>query len=372
MNKRIFKAPGRVEIGGNHTDHQRGRVLTAAVNLEMTAVVSALDDRYVCINSEGYPPVNIDLNDLSKRDDEKNTTAALVRGVASWFNNAGYKIGGFECSVTSNIPAGAGLSSSAAFEVLIANIFKGLYGADITATQIAICGKYAENEFFGKPCGLMDQMASSVGGMMMIDFLDLNNPVITPVKADMDEYALCITETGDDHEDLTADYASITSEMRLIAEHFGHDVLRNAAPEKFYASIPELWKYGERAIVRAIHFFEENERVLRQVTALQSGDLSGFLRDVTQSGRYSTAYLQNIFSVSHPEKQKLTLALALSEKILENRGAFRVHGGGFGGTVLAFVPAGKQKPYKTQMEAVFGPGSCRFLEINREGGREVF
>ena len=369
--KRFFSAPGRIEICGNHTDHQRGRVLAAAINLEATASVEANGTNIIRISNEAFGDNEIDINCLKFQRKEIGTPASLVRGVASRFAHFGYPIGGFDAEISSNVPIGAGLSSSAAFEVLIGNILKGLFGADISKMEIAKIGQYAENNYFGKPCGLMDQTSSSFGGLNVIDFEDLENPVVTPVHTDFKGYEICVVDTGGSHADLTPDYTACTREMKLIAKHFNKEHLRDVIENEFYASLKELRRHGDRASLRAIHFFNDHNRVLKQAKALEDGDIKSFLDLVIESGRSSLAYLQNVYSPTRQQEQGLTLALALSEMILAGRGAWRVHGGGFAGTILAFVPKDLELEYYRKMSAVFGPDSCHFLEINEHGGREL-
>ena len=375
-----FSAPGRVEIGGNHTDHQHGRVLAAAVRLEITAEVKKPEGletwgRFVHLTPVRQmnrqitaQDIEVDLSTLEVRPEETGTSAALVRGVAAWFTKNGYPIGGFEADISSTVPIGAGLSSSAAFEVLIGNVFKGLYGADISRIELAKAGQFAENVYFGKPCGLMDQAASSFGGLNVIDFGNPDNTVVTPVNARIDGYSLCIVDTGGSHEDLTADYAAIPNEMKAVALYFGKEYLSQVPPDEFYASIGRLRQLGDRAILRAIHFFDENERVNKQASALESGDIQTFFELVNESGLSSLAHLQNVFGSTSPREQGLTLALALSEKILAGKGAWRVHGGGFAGTILAFVPDAIKEEYGSRMRGLFGEDRCHFLNIRKEGG----
>ena len=371
MSKRYFSAPGRVEIGGNHTDHQLGRVLAAAIDLEARCSAVSNGTNIIGIENKQYGSISVDLSNLDVVPQEKNTSAALIRGVAAWFKEHGYKIGGFDAEITSNIPAGSGLSSSAAFEVLIGNVFKGLFSSDISPLEIAIAGKFAENVYFGKPSGLMDQAASSFGGLSMIDFFDPLCTVVTPIKADLSGYALCVVATGGDHTDLTPEYAAIPEEMKTVANHFGKEFLSEIDIDSFYREIAKMRHLSKRAILRALHFFEDNERVAKQAAALEQKDIHAFFELVNESGRSSLAYLQNVFSSSDPHNQELTLALALSEKILAGKGAWRVHGGGFAGTILAFVPDELKDTYNNQMSAVFGDGCCLFLNVRNEGGMEV-
>jgi len=363
VKKHKFSAPGRIEICGNHTDHQHGLVLTAAIDLESVCVASVNNTNVIKITSDVLDPISVDLTELIPQANEVGTAAALLRGVASWLYENGYKIGGFDGHISSEIPIGAGLSSSAAFEVLIGNIFKGLFGLDISSLDIAIAGQFAENVYFGKPCGLMDQLASSLGGLMTIDFCNKANPVVTPIGADFKGFVLCILDTGKTHTNLTDDYAEIPFEMKKIAEHFGKEVLREVDPNEFYINIRHLRTYGDRAILRAIHFFEENERVKKQVLALKNNDILGFLSLITESGRSSLSYLQNVYRACTPSEQGLTLALALCERFLGAEGAYRVHGGGFAGTVLTFIPEGMEEDFVRLMSDIFGDSCCRFLNI---------
>ena len=388
---RCFTAPGRVEIGGNHTDHQHGRVLAAAINLKTTAAVKANDYGVARIDDAVFGREEVDLGSLDIREGEKGKPAAIVRGVAAWFIQHGYPVGGFDAIISSDVPFGAGLSSSAAFEVLIGNIFKGLYPVSTSASgsegvccsatgsicpgisrmEIAIAGQYAENVYFGKPCGLMDQTASSFGGLNAIDFADPINPQVVPVQADLAGYMLCIVNTGGSHADLTPDYAAIPGEMKAVAAHFGYTYLREVPPDVFYSSVESLRYLGDRAVLRAFHFFGENERVLKQSAALGRNDIAEFLSLINESGRSSLAYLQNVYSPAGPRSQGLTLALAMTEKKLKSKGACRVHGGGFAGTILAFVPEEIKTGYDAYMSGVFGDGCCHFLSISSEGGGEA-
>ncbi len=368
---RVFSAPGRVEVCGNHTDHQCGYALAAAIDLEARCTAKKNDTNTVRIHSHGFGTIEVDLDDLSVREEEKGSTAALVRGMAAWFNSHGYVIHGYDAEITSKIPAGAGLSSSAAFEVLLGNIIKGLFKAEVSPLDIALAGQFAENIYFGKPCGLLDQAASSFGGLTMLDFNDPKEPVVTPINADLSGFTLGIVVTGGSHADLTPDYAAVATDMQAVAAHFGKDYLRRVSEAEFRTEIKALRGLGDRAILRAIHFFAENERVKKQAAALQSNDIKTFLDLVNESGRSSISYLQNVYSTSRPNEQGVPLALALSEKILAGKGAWRVHGGGFAGTVLAFIPDELKEEFRHQLEAVFGQGSCHFLHIRQTGGEEL-
>ena len=367
-----FSAPGRTEISGNHTDHQHGCVLAAAVNLETVAEVTLNDRGVAAVASEGYAPVEIDLSDLSIHPEEKNTTAALIRGVAAAFAQRGAKLQGFDAKVRSTVLPGSGLSSSAAFEVLIGTIFNELFFEKrLTAVEVAQIGQYAENVYFGKPSGLMDQTASSVGGMVFIDFADPAHPVVENLSLDLNAlgYALCIVDSGADHADLTDEYAAIPVECRQVAAFFGKEVLREVDEAEFYAQLKEVRAAtSDRAILRAIHFFGENQRVQRQFAALQSGDFAAFLQMVTESGRSSWMYLQDITPAGAIQHQDMAVALALCDRLLQGSGAFRVHGGGFAGTVQAFVPLEKLEQFRSGIEAVLGQGACHVLSIRAEGG----
>ena len=366
MSERVFSAPGRVEIGGNHTDHQHGRVLAAAINLETVCKARANGTNLVRLQNAQYGSDLVDLSDLSVREDEKGKSAALIRGVAAWFKEKGYAIGGFDGTVSSTIPPGAGLSSSAAFEVLMGNVFKGLFGSDVSALDIALAGQFAENVYFGKPCGLMDQAASSFGGLVMIDFENPQQPTVRNIPYNLVGYQLCVVDTKGDHADLVDEYAAIPNEMCNIAKHFGKSVLREVEPETFYQNIAALRGYSDRAVLRAMHFFGENDRVLRQGEALAQGKIRDFLDLVLESGQSSISRLQNIYPTFGINNQEISLALALSEQILKGEGAWRVHGGGFAGTILSFVPDELRDEYKNRMRSVFGDNSCYFLNVCQE------
>ena len=372
---RYFSAPGRTEISGNHTDHQRGCVLAAAVDLHTRAAVKPNGTKCIRVQSKGYPLAEIMLAELSPVEAEKNTTAALVRGVAAGFARLGCKVGGFDAYVESSVLPGSGLSSSAAFEVLLGTIINHLfYGGKLSQPEIAKIGQYAENVYFGKPSGLMDQMASAVGGMVHIDFADKEHPVITPLDFDFAQtgYVLCIIDSGADHADLTDEYASIPGEMQAVCRCFGKEVLREVTEEGFYVNLPALRETcGDRAVLRCMHIFEENRRVAKQAEALQAGDFETFLQLVKESGRSSWVYLQNVLVTGSTENQAVAMALALCEKYLQGKGAYRVHGGGFAGTVQAFVPVDLVETFRKNMESALGQGACHLLSVRPQGGAEM-
>jgi len=371
----VFSAPGRTEIAGNHTDHQHGCVLAAAVNLETVATVWVDDSSLIQIDSEGYPVIAVDLNELDVREDEKNTTASLIRGIASAFVQRGAKLSGFRAKVKSTVLPGSGLSSSAAFEVLIGTILNELFfEKKLSAIEIAQIGQYAENVYFGKPCGLMDQMASSVGGMVYIDFEDPEKPMVQKLEADLETfgYGLCIIDTGADHADLTDEYAAIPGELAQLCQFFGKKYLREIPKAEFVQKIPELrGKVTDRAILRAFHIYQENDRVRQQVEALRWDDIDAFLNLVKESGRSSWMYLQNITPAGAVKHQEVAVALALCETYLKGQGAYRVHGGGFAGTVQAFVPLDMLDSFKASIEEVLGENSCHVLNIRQQGGIRV-
>ena len=371
-----FSAPGRTEISGNHTDHQHGCVLAAAGNLVTVAEVTLNHSGLIRVLSEGYPVVEVELKDLSVHEEEKNTTASLIRGVAAAFSQRGAQLEGFDARVRSSVLPGSGLSSSAAFEVLIGTICNELFfDKRLSAVEIAQVGQYAENVYFGKPCGLMDQTASSVGGMVFIDFENPDSPVVERIDFDFAAagHALCIIDSGADHADLTEEYAAIPGEQKDVCTFFGKEVLRDIPEAVFFAALPELrHQVPDRAILRAIHFYQENSRVQRQAQALRDGDFDTFLDLVSESGRSSWMYLQNITPTGATEHQDVAGALALCDTLLHGQGAFRVHGGGFAGTVQAFVPLEMLDSFKEGMERVLGEGKCHVLSIRSEGGiREV-
>ena len=375
MSTYFFSAPGRTEISGNHTDHQHGCVLAAAVNLETVAKVTLLDEPMIEIDSEGYPAIQLTLNDLEIHEDEKNTTLALVRGVAAAFAQRGAKLQGFRAEVKSTVLPGSGLSSSAAFEVLIGTIINTLFFEKrLTPVEIAQIGQWAENIYFGKPCGLMDQTASSVGGMVFIDFADPKHPVVEKLDFDFASagHALCIIDCGADHANLTGEYAAIPEELKQLCALFGKDVLRDIPEETFFAKLPQIRnKVTDRALLRAVHFYQENKRVEKQVEALKANDFDAFLQLVKESGRSSWMYLQNITPAGAVEHQDMALALAMCDTLLAGKGAFRVHGGGFAGTVQAFVPTSMLDDFCVGMNAVFGDGACHVLSIRMQGGVQL-
>ena len=373
MNKTYhFSAPGRTEIGGNHTDHQHGCVLAAAVNLETEAIVWLDEANTIQIESDGYPAVTVELDDLTVREDEKNTTAALIRGVASKFVQLGAKLTGFRARVHSTVLPGSGLSSSAAFEVLIGTILNELFfNKKLTPVEIAQIGQYAENVYFGKPCGLMDQMASAVGGMVYIDFADPREPKVQKLDVDLAKYGygLCIIDTGADHADLTDEYSAIPRELAQLCRCFDRDYLREIPREKFIRKLPELrGKVSDRAILRALHIYQENDRVEQMAEALRWDDFDAFLELVNESGRSSWMYLQNITPAGAVDHQEMAVALALCKMHLCGEGACRVHGGGFAGTIQAFVPLDRLNKFKQEIETYLGEGSCHVLEIRSQGG----
>lgn len=368
----IYSAPGRTEVGGNHTDHQHGRVLAAAVNMDTVAIVSKRDDNIVHIISEGFAIEKVDISNLEVNKKEAGTSEALIRGVCARIKELGFEVGGFSAYMSSEVLEGAGLSSSAAFEVLIGTIISGEYNDNaIDAVEIAKIGQYSENNYFMKPCGLMDQMASSVGGFITIDFKEPEKPVVEKVNYDFDssKHSLCIVDTKGSHADLTDDYASIPTEMKKVANYFGKDYLREVDINEFYNDITSLRELcGDRSVLRAYHFFNENERVVDQVNALNSKDFDRFKELVKDSGNSSFKYLQNVYTPKDVEEQNLAIALAISEKTLADKGVCRVHGGGFAGTIQAYVPNELLNDYKEAMEKIFGEHSCHVLKVRPYGG----
>ena len=371
----LFSAPGRTEIGGNHTDHNNGKVLAGSVNLDVIAVAAKNDSGIIRIKSKGFDMDTIDISDLSIKDDEIGRSSSLIRGVAAKMKDEGYEIGGFDAYTTSSVLKGSGISSSAAFEILVCTILSEIYNeGKVDPVDQAKYSQYAENVYFGKPCGLLDQMAASVGGILSIDFKDVQAPVINKVDFDFTKtgYALCIVDTGGNHADLTGDYAAIPSEMKGIAQLLGCSVLRETSEVEVLRNAAFIReKLGDRALLRAIHYFEENKRVDVEVDALNNDDFQGFLQTVIQSGESSYKYLQNVYANVNPAEQGISLALCLAESILKGKGAWRVHGGGFAGTTQNFVPLDMLDTFKTTMEAVFGEGHCHVLFIRPVGGVKV-
>ena len=372
---RVFSAPGRTEVGGNHTDHNCGKVLAASVDMDIIAVAEPIDEPIAVIKSEGFDENRVRLDELEVVEEEKNSATSLLRGVLRGFRNRGFSTGGFRAYTTSNVLKGSGLSSSAAFEVLIGTILSFLYnGGTVDPIKIAQVAQYAENVFFGKPSGLMDQMASSVGGFVAIDFKDVESPIIENIDVDFDSFghALCIIDTKGDHADLTSDYASIPAEMHAVAEYFSCQNLRQLVKHDIILNINLLReRFGDRAVLRSIHFFEENKRVDKLVNALKRNDFQAFLDSINESGNSSYKYLQNVYSNNDVTHQGLSIGLNIAEYALERKGASRVHGGGFAGTIQAFVPFELLKEFKMELEKVFGNGSCHVLKIRPVGGCEV-
>ena len=373
----VISVPGRSEVIGNHTDHQHGEVLATSINLDIIAVVSPREDGVVKVLSDNYDIPAIDLSDLNPNENEKESSQALIRGVAAKIAEDGGKIGGFDGFMTSDVLQGSGLSSSAAFEVMVGNIFSNLYNeGNLDPVELAKIGQYAENVYFGKPCGLMDQCACSVGGLIHIDFADPKNPIVEKVDVNFADFntSLCITDVHASHADLTQDYADIPYELKEVDQFFGQEFLRDVNEDEFYARLVELRNTvnNDRALLRAMHVFEENKRVQKAVAALNNNDLTGFEAQILASGNSSFKYLQNIYSPADFKNQAVSLALFLSEKVLNGRGAHRVHGGGFAGTIQAFVPNDLVEAYRNEMDQVFGAGACYILQIRPFGGYKVF
>lgn len=371
----IFSAPGRSEIGGNHTDHQHGKVLACAINMDAIGVVKQVEDEEIRIVSDDSEEIVIDITDLSVCEEEKGSTVALVKGVLAGFSSREYEIGGFYAYITSDVLIGSGVSSSAAFETLIGAILSGLYNKmEVSPVEIAMVGQYAENVYFGKPCGLMDQMACSVGNLVYIDFLNVDQPFIKKLAFDLEKhgYSLCITNTRGSHANLTDEYAAIPEEMKCVANYFDKEVLVNVSEAEFLENIGNVRNtLNDRCVLRAVHFFDENKRVEKEVSALKQGDVDLFLQHVKASGDSSYKYLQNVYSVKDVYHQNVSLALALSESILGDAGVCRVHGGGFAGTIQAFVKNDEVKTYQKYMDRVFGDGSCSVMKIRKYGGMQV-
>ena len=373
--QRYFSAPGRTEIGGNHTDHQRGRVLAGAVNLDTVAAVRVSGTSVIRVQSKGYPLCQVDLDNLEPVPAEINSTPALIRGVAARFAQLGCKVEGFDAYCESTVLPGSGLSSSAAFEVLIGTIINHLFfDGRVSQAEVAQIGQYAENVFFGKPCGLMDQTASAVGGLVTIDFADKAHPDIRPVHLDFSTtgHALCIIDSRADHADLTDEYAAIPGELKEICDCLGREVTTEIPEEEFYAAIPKLRETcGDRAVMRAMHEYNENRRVPEQAACLEKGDFEGFLSLIRESGFSSWMYLQNVIPAGYVRQQPVAVALGLCEHYLRGKGAYRVHGGGFAGTVQAFVPFELLDSFRAGIDAALGEGACHVLSIRPQGGVEM-
>ena len=370
----IYSAPGRSEVGGNHTDHQHGCVLAAAVNLDAIAVVGRVDNK-IKVLSDDFDIAPINLEDLEIKKAEEGTSEALIRGVCARLKELGYNVGGFNAFIISDVLMGAGLSSSAAFETIIGTIISGLYN-DMTIDPVVIAqvGQYAENVYFGKPCGLMDQCASSVGSLINIDFNDVAKPIVNKVDVDFSKFghSLCIVDTKGSHADLTDEYAAIPMEMKKVANYFGKEFLREVDEEDFFNDIAGARKAcQDRAVLRAIHLFEENKRVDQEVKALNNSDFETFKKVVKESGDSSYKFLQNVYANCDVQNQSVSIGLAMSEKIIGRNGVCRVHGGGFAGTIQAFVKDEFVTAYKTEIERVFGKGSCHVLKVRKYGGKKV-
>ncbi len=367
----LVSAPGRTELGGNHTDHQHGRVLAAAVTMDIIAVVSKRSDGIIHIHSEGFKPLTIDVSDTKKKQKEINTSNALVRGTAAGFADQGFSTGGFDAYITSNVPTGSGLSSSAAYEVLLGTIFNRLYNnGAVDKIKIAQIGQYAENNYFQKPCGLMDQTASSVGGIISVDFKIPSAPTVEKVDYNFSQakHTLVITDAGGSHANLSGEYAAIPKEMKSVAAYFLKQVLREVDSSLMYDNISALRRnVSDRAVLRAMHFFEENDRVAKQVKALKKGDIETFKKLMISSGRSSEVNLQNCYPSGNIAERSVSLALSVSEKVLDGKGAWRIHGGGFAGTILALVPNEATSEYIKVMESTFKKGCCHMLSVRPEG-----
>lgn len=368
----IFSAPGRTEIGGNHTDHQRGKVLAGSVDMDALACAAPNGTDMVNIFSEGYGLISVNCRENEARKEEENTTVALIRGIVSEIAKKGYPVKGFDAFVTSDVPGGSGLSSSACFEVLIGVIVNDLFcGNNLRPDEIAKIGQIAENVYFGKPSGLLDQMGCAIGGIVTIDFSSVDTPFFRVVTYDFAKagYALCIIDTGADHADLTGDYAAVPAEMKAVAAYFGKEVLVEVDEKDFYRELGKIREItGDRAVLRAVHYYNDCRRVVKQVEALENNDFDTFLKLVKESGQSSFMYLQNIDTFRKTEKEPVAVALAVAEHLLQGKGAFRVHGGGFAGTIQAYVPLDMTDAFKAGMDALLGEGACRITSIRPVGG----
>ena len=371
----FFSAPGRTEIGGNHTDHNHGRVLAGAVDLDIVGLAQKTGNDTIRLKSAEYDKIDVvDLTDLSLHPEDTGSQS-LIRGICAKCRELGYQVGGFDCYTITQVLKGSGLSSSAAFEVLVVTVISHLFnGGSIDPITAAKISQYAENVYFGKPSGLLDQMASSVGGVTAMDFADPSAPVVEKVTFDLASYghALCVVDTGGNHADLTGEYAAIPQEMKAVAQFFGKEFLRQVDEAAFYEQLPQVRKAaGDRAVLRAMHFFDDDRLAYEEAQALKAGDFPGFLRKVRASGQSSLQRLQNVFAPQAPQEQGITLALSLSQRLLGEQGACRVHGGGFAGTIQAYVPFGLLDSYRQGMEHVFGKGSCYVLSFRQAGGTKV-
>jgi galactokinase len=372
---RLFSAPGRTEVGGNHTDHQLGRVLAASIDLDVLAVVRAIDQPVISYYSDAFQVDPVDISDLDIHEDQYNTTESLIRGIAARYVQNHHQIGGFDCYAESDVLPGSGMSSSAAFEILIAEILSALYNSGtISPIEQAMTGQYAENSYFGKASGLMDQMACSVGGFVTIDFRDASNPAVRNIPFELDKhgYSLILTDCKQSHADLSDEYSKVPGEMKAAAAVMGKTVLSECTMQDFQKYATEIRRQcGDRAFLRTYHFLHETDRVNDEVSALEHGEIRAFLSHIIESGRSSFMYLQNVYPPNDLTHQSLAVGLAISEEILNGRGAWRVHGGGFAGTIQAFVPLDMTQTYITQMESIFGKGSCYQLRIRSVGGYEI-
>ena len=373
----IYSAPGRSEVCGNHTDHQNGHVLATSINLDAIAIVAPREDGVIELVSDDMPKEVINVNDIEQDPALEGTTTALIKGVVAGIRDYGFKVGGFTAFVTSDVLMGAGMSSSAAFESLIGTILSGLYNdMKVSSVDVAKIGQYAENVYFGKPCGLMDQMACAVGGLIYIDFFDKANPVIKQVPVDFEahQYSLCIVDTKGSHADLTDDYAAIPAEMKQVAEYFGEELLSRVSEEDFISKVGEMrasGKVNDRAVLRTLHFYTEQDRVAEGVAALENQEFDHFLDVIKRSGDSSFKLLQNIYSAKDPLTQNVSIALGFSEKFIGENGVCRVHGGGFAGTIQAFVKNAAVAEYKKNIESIFGEGACHVLKVRPYGGIKV-
>lgn len=373
---RVFSVSGRTELGGNHTDHQHGNVLAGGISLDIIAVAAPIEEAVMRVQSEGYPEDCVSLSDLSVHPEETGRSASLLRGTAARFKMLGKPVGGFVAYTTSNVLKGSGLSSSAAFEVMLGTICNDFFAdASFSLAELAQIAQYTENEYFGKPCGLMDQMACALGGVCAIDFTDPEKPVWRqmPLNLEKEGYALCIIDSGADHADLTAEYAAVPAEMCAVAEHLGAKVLREVPEQKFWSEIAAVRRQcGDRAVMRAVHFYGDSARVLRQADALEKGCFADYLGLVQESGRSSVFALQNIYAAGSTKQQAVAVTLALCDRLLRGAGAYRVHGGGFAGTVQAYVPAAQADAFRSAVDAVLGEGACHVLQIRACGAAAIW